>query len=213
MQRFRGRWLAMMGGILLLTLSVSTAFGADPAQGENRGQTISAFVHELLFGANEPEEELEDESELEGEEAIETEESDTHGACVSEVAQSDAVGGRNENHGGAVSEAARVTCREDAEGEEEEPIEEEPLDEEASSHGACVSEVARDKNAIGGKNDNHGGAVSEAARETCWETDEGVEAGEPSGAVVDETLSAKEQRKADRAAARAERKADRGKSP
>jgi hypothetical protein len=36
---------------------------------------------------------------------------DAHGACVSEVAQSDAVGGKNDNHGGAVSEAARFTCR------------------------------------------------------------------------------------------------------
>ncbi len=34
-----------------------------------------------------------------------------HGACVSAVARGDAVGGKNNNHGGAVSEAARTTCR------------------------------------------------------------------------------------------------------
>ena len=32
-------------------------------------------------------------------------------------------------------------------------------------HGACVSAVAKDKDAIGGKNDNHGGAVSKAAHD------------------------------------------------
>jgi hypothetical protein len=30
-------------------------------------------------------------------------------------------------------------------------------------HGQCVSKVARNKNAMGGKNHNHGGAVSAAA--------------------------------------------------
>jgi hypothetical protein len=30
-------------------------------------------------------------------------------------------------------------------------------------HGACVSAVARDKKAVGGRNSNHGGAVSQAA--------------------------------------------------
>ena len=33
------------------------------------------------------------------------------------------------------------------------------------AHGACVSAVAKDKDAIGGKNDNHGGAVSKAAHD------------------------------------------------
>lgn len=32
-------------------------------------------------------------------------------------------------------------------------------------HGACVSAMARDKNAIGGRSGNHGGAVSNAAHE------------------------------------------------
>jgi hypothetical protein len=44
--------------------------------------------------------------------------SGVHGACVSEVARSDAVGGKNDNHGGAVSEAAHSCPRGGAETEE-----------------------------------------------------------------------------------------------
>ena len=55
MQRFRSTWLALMGGALLIVLSVSAAFGANPsgtAEG-TRGQTIAAFVHDLVFGSDE----------------------------------------------------------------------------------------------------------------------------------------------------------------
>ena len=187
MPRFRSTWLALMGGVLLVTLSISAAFGAAPAGARDatRGQSIASFVHELVFGANE---EPEDEPQLDGEleETEETEETEeleeteegeeaeaasAHGECVSAVAQDrEAIGGTNETHGGAVSEAARVTCWETENGEETtDPEEDEEADEEAGSHGACVSEVARDTSAVGGKNDNHGGAVSEAARVTCRE--------------------------------------------
>jgi len=44
--------------------------------------------------------------------------SGVHGACVSAVARSDAVGGQNDNHGGAVSEAAHSCPRGGAETEE-----------------------------------------------------------------------------------------------
>lgn len=44
--------------------------------------------------------------------------SGVHGACVSAVARSDAVGGKNDNHGGAVSEAAHSCPRGGAKAEE-----------------------------------------------------------------------------------------------
>lgn len=144
MHRFREHWLALFGGILLLTLSVSSVFGAPPTDAEgNRGQSISTFVHTLVFGdqgANDPtegdeeqageespEDELNpDEDEVEGDEASEAdpEAAASHGACVSAIAKDkEAVGGPNDNHGGAVSEAARVTCWDDEEAEGDEATE------------------------------------------------------------------------------------------
>ncbi len=223
MHRFREHWLALFGGILLLTLSVSSVFGAPPTDAEgNRGQSISAFVHGLVFGdegSDEPtegDEEQQDEGSSEDETSPDEAEDDdaseadaraasSHGACVSEVARDTAaVGGPNENHGGAVSEAARVTCWEDEASQavedtdaSEENAEDEAVDEaEAGAHGACVSEVARDKAAVGGPNENHGGAVSEAARVTCREDEEaeGDEAteGETEATSVDEGSNAKD---------------------
>jgi hypothetical protein len=232
MQRLRSTWIALIGGALLITLSVSAAFGAVPANTREatRGQTIAAFVHELVFGA---EEAPEDEAELEEEELDEeadalqepedeldderTAEADAHGECVSEVAQdAEAVGGLNENHGGAVSEAARVTCWDaDEDPELADPEEDDEELEEADTHGACVSAVAQDKSALGGKNDNHGGAVSEAARETCRDDAEDLddeaaldeEADELDEASIESDKAAA---KAERAAARDAAKADRG---
>jgi len=134
MSHFRTRWLALVGAMLLVALSASSAFGAHPSHAENRGNAVSSFVHELLFGTDEePEQEEEgdeegeegEEENLEEEEQSEEGEEDSefanHGQCVREVAMSLEVGGLNENHGGAVSEAARFTCwepAEDGEGEE-----------------------------------------------------------------------------------------------
>ena len=51
MHTFRRSWLALFGGILLLALSVSAAFGAKPSGTEgNRGQTVATFVHDVVFG-------------------------------------------------------------------------------------------------------------------------------------------------------------------
>jgi len=195
MHRLRERWVALLGGALLVTLSVSVAFGADPTDGTDGppGQTIAGFVHSLIFNQDEPDvddpapgEELEDATE--GEVVLTEEGLDDgadaqvdadvtgaeHGACVSEVAQDpEAVGGDNENHGGAVSLAARETCWEaeltDELTDEELTADEVTVESEANAHGVCVSEVAQDPDAVGGPNENHGGAVSEAARVTCWE--------------------------------------------
>jgi hypothetical protein len=142
MQRLRSTWLALAGGGLLVALSISAAFGADPTEaGPNRGQQVSAFVHELIFGSDpetEEEPELEEDQDSGAELEDDPEESEEaepltggeHGACVSAVARDrTAIGGPNENHGGAVSEAARETCWDATEDEDEATAEDEATDE------------------------------------------------------------------------------------
>jgi len=102
----------------------------------------------------------------------------------------------------------------------EEDTEEDTEDqlEEGENHGACVREVAQDKDAVGGRNDNHGGAVSEAAHECGGDeadeeaTEDETVAGEDEEATSDDeadadALAAKAERQAAREAARAERQA------
>ena len=51
MRRFRTQWLALLGALVILSLSLGSAFGARPlkADGESLtfGQQVSAFVHSL----------------------------------------------------------------------------------------------------------------------------------------------------------------------
>ena len=147
MKRLRSTWLALMGGALLVTLSFSAAFGAPPTESEDgpRGQSVSAFVHSLVFGQDDPEqeeEELEEEQDLEEEQNLEEvelelengEEADAHGACVSEVAHdkegvNDPEDAEYRNHGERVTEAARFLCWQTAEEEEPEAL----LEQEESS--------------------------------------------------------------------------------
>ncbi len=169
MQRLRSTWLALVGGAFLVALSVSAAFGAPPSGTDDgpRGQTIAAFVHGLVVGTDEETDddlELEeaDETLEEAELELEATEASAHGECVSAIAQDhDLVGGTNENHGGAVSEAARETCPEGG---------------ATGSRGECVNLVAQDSDATGGPNANHGGAVSEAAHECVEDTAADAEA-------------------------------------
>jgi hypothetical protein len=126
MSRFRSHWLALLGGVALLALSMSSVLGNSPASGDpNRGQQVSTFVHELLAGEEQTDENS-DENEDSNEDANEDDQADdqgagqpdNHGACVSKVAMNlDEVGPPNDNHGGAVSEAARVTCWEEQSGD------------------------------------------------------------------------------------------------
>lgn len=184
MQRFRRTWLALMGGALLVTLSISTAFGAAPAgtRDATRGQTIAELVHGVVFDTDaEPEDEpqvgddTEESAELDeeetdadnGEEVTDPDEeeveADSHGTCVSEVARDkSALGGKNGNHGGAVSEAARVTCRDGAD-EPEETVEslDEPAD--ASDKQAVKAEEQDAKQAA--KADHAGGKPSWAGND------------------------------------------------
>jgi hypothetical protein len=217
MQRFRSTWLALVGGALLITLSVSAAFGADPVDSEgNRGQTVAAFVHELIFGADDqPDDEVNEDEDTD----TDTEEDETD-EDPSEVIDS----------GGEITDPDTT---EDDETEDTEEVEESEdtedstreVPEEFANHGECVSAAAHDEEGFEeSRAANHGEWVSQNARYTCWglevpgedAEDEAIEDTDES--TVDETdtdttdtdeLSAKEQRKADKAAARAERKAER----
>lgn len=168
MSRFRTRWLALVGAMLLIALSASSAFGAHPSHSDNRGNAVSSFVHSLLFGTDEDPEEQEDEGEEgeedpdeleEDEELVEETEYRNHGHCVREVAWSLEVGGLDENHGGAVSEAARVTCWEtdeetEDEGEAEGKTESVRTDDADASAGPGKSGQAHDR--ASGKNKSEG---------------------------------------------------------
>ena len=109
MSNFRRRWLALFGATALIALSMSSAMAHDPA-GKNHATDVAGFVET-------GDQEAADETENADETQVDTEESapSDHGKCVALVAQNkEAVGPPNDNHGGAVSEAARVTCWPDA---------------------------------------------------------------------------------------------------
>jgi hypothetical protein len=120
MSRFRTHWLALFGGVTLIALSMSSAFAGKP-DGTNAGLQVSAYVHSLVgdVEATDADTETPDET-TETTDTTDTTQVDVpvtssdHGACVAAVAEDkEAVGGDNANHGGAVSEAARVTCQTD----------------------------------------------------------------------------------------------------
>jgi hypothetical protein len=137
MSNFRSRWLALFGGVTLIALSMSSALGAKPT--DNRGMQVSTFVHSLQGDAEEPVEEEPVEEAPVDEEPVQEEDAapSDHGKCVAAVAQDpEAVGPPNDNHGGAVSEAARVICRLDV-------TTEEPTTEDATSD-EDASEVEAD---------------------------------------------------------------------
>ena len=190
MQKLRSTWLALMGGAFLVALSVSAAFGAPPTGTDGpRGQTVAAFVHELVFGADEETDadelvnETEDEADEEGseedeelaeelvveEEVVEDGEVfDSHGECVSAEAsdktdETDADG----NHGAVVSEAAHTCPTDEATDEVTEEVTEEVVEEEATER-EVPAEFA-----------NHGECVSNATDNTAeFEASEAENKGE-----------------------------------
>jgi hypothetical protein len=123
MSKFRSRWLALFGGVTLIALSMSTAFAGKPAADTNRGLEVSAYVHSLVGDVEDTDTDTADETTDDNETEDDTETTDDtqvedgesapsdHGKCVAAVAQDpEAVGPPNDNHGGAVSDAAKVTC-------------------------------------------------------------------------------------------------------
>jgi hypothetical protein len=200
MQRFRNVWVALMGGALLVTLSVSAAFGAPPT-GEDapRGQTVAGFVHDLVFGNDEETDDEVNEDDTE----TDTDEDE------SEVIDS----------GAELTDPDTTEELDETEGTEDSTRQ---VPEEFANHGECVSAATHDEEGLEEESDtkNHGEWVSQNARYTCWglevpgddtqeeAVDETLDEADAATADADE-LSAKEQRKADAAAARAERKAER----
>jgi hypothetical protein len=179
MHTFRRSWLALMGAILLITLSVSAAIGAKPSGTDGpRGQSVAAFVHELVFGSEETDEDEivnEDEDESTDEEGSEEDEELVEEDSERQVPEEFA------NHGACVSEAAH-----DTEGFEAS---------DARNFGAWMSMNAR--------------YVCWGLEVPGEETgDEGAE-GPTAEEGETEDASAKELRKEERAAARADRKAER----
>ena len=90
-------------------------------------------------------------------------------SAVSIVAQDHAaVGGPNNNHGGAVSTIAKGTNGAPDTTTPDTTTPETTTDAAGAqgAHGAAVTAVAQDATAVGGTNDNHGGAVSLVARGT-----------------------------------------------
>ena len=189
MHRLRSTWLALMGGALLIALSVSTAFGAPPTEKDGpRGQKVSSFVHELIFGSEE---------ETDEDEVVEEEPADEDGSEEDEDSEED--------------------VDEDVDEDVEETADRE-VPSEFKNHGECVAAATKDTDGFeGSEAANKGEWVSNHARYVCWglpvpgeEPEEEVD----EDSTVDEEedadeASAKEQRKAERAAARAERKAER----
>ena len=82
-------------------------------------------------------------------------EANAHGECVSEVAHSDQTGGDNDNHGGAVSLAARETCQEPAAAEDARKAE------QAAAHDARKAEQAAAHDARKAEQATSAGAESE----------------------------------------------------
>jgi len=91
----------------------------------------------------------------------------TNATTLSSMAQDKtAVGGANDNHGGAVSTLAR-TLDSAPETTATDPTDStDSTDGAQGAHGAAVSAVAQDETRVGGTNANHGGAVSVVARGT-----------------------------------------------
>ena len=188
MHRLRTTWLALAGGALLVTLSVSTAFGAPPEKDGPPGQTVSGFVHELIFGSDE---------ETDEDEVVEEEPVDEDGSEEDEESEED--------------------VDEDVDEDGEETADRE-VPSEFKNHGECVAAATKDTDGFeGSEAANKGEWVSNHARYVCWglpvpgeepeeEVDEDSAADEEEDA---DAASAREQAKADRAAARAERKAER----
>jgi hypothetical protein len=223
MQRLRSVWLAFVGGSLILAFSVSATIGAPPTDTDGpRGQSISAFVHELIFGSEEETEgdevvdEDEDVDEDETDEDVDETDEDTasedaerevpeefanHGECVSEAAhdQEGFEASDAKNRGEWVSTHARYTCwglePPDAEAEEADADE---ADSDSDEDGADDRATAK--------------AERKAAREAAKAEREAAKAerSEARDAAKAERSAARDAAKAERQVAHAERKAGKG---
>ena len=183
MSTLRRTWLAVMGAILLITLSVSAAFGAKPADTDSpRGQSIAGFVHELVFGSEADEdEESEDADETDEDSEDEDQESEDEDSVAADEDPERQVPEEFANHGECVADTARNTDGFD--------------ESDAENFGAWVSMHAR--------------YVCWGLEPPTDETDEDVAEDDEEGDSDSEDAMTKAERKAAREAARDERKAAR----
>jgi hypothetical protein len=187
MRRFRTQWLALFGALAILSLSLSSAFGARPPvasddETTNVGRQVSSFVHSLVSGEEDEEDGDQDETgECDtdsDEDGAEDGDSDEDGAEDSDEAGAD--GGDEDSEGDETVEGDEdpvdgdeIPADEtgnDCEGTEDEDSDQGTEDEgsedqETQNHGSCVADVAQGDET--GDNGTHGWAVSLAARVTC----------------------------------------------
>ena len=114
MERIRIRWAAFVAALLLIVsmagvagatyLAQPSAVGAPHVQAAPVAEDADQDTDE---DTDEDSDTNEDTDQVTGTDADSDGSQGEHGAAVSAVAQSDAVGGPNDNHGGAVSAVAR----------------------------------------------------------------------------------------------------------
>jgi hypothetical protein len=179
MRRFRTQWLALFGALVILSLSLSSAFGARPAAGTddatNVGQQVSTFVHVLLNGFSDEDEggdEDQDEDTDDSEECQPASDEDGAEEGTDDDGSADDDTGDETGDDTGDEESPADDCDEQADEDTDEDSDEDADSDGDSSaptaenHGQCVAEVAH-SDAVG-ENDTHGWAVALAAQITCW---------------------------------------------
>jgi hypothetical protein len=172
MRRFRTHWLAVFGALVILSLSLSSAFGARPPavshdETTNVGQQVSTFVHSLLAGDEEDGDQDESE-ECDTDSDEETGDEETGDEETGDEETGDEETGDEETGDEETGDEETGDCAGGTEdGDSDEGSDDEDSEEqESQNHGQCVSGVAHGDET--GENGTHGWAVSLAARVTCW---------------------------------------------
>ena len=219
MRRLRTQWLALFGALVILSLSLSSAFGARPPTGTSQaagiGQQVATFVHVLLSGTNDEDEGGdEDQDEDQDEDSGDSDEcqpaADEDGASNGDESGStnEEAGEETGDEAGDEDQDCDEQSNEDSDGDSDQDSDEDSGEEDsghaiAQNHGQCVAEVAH-SDAVG-ENGTHGWAVALAAQVTCWpdlngDEDAGSGADEASAAPVKShgKSEAAHQRKLDR---------------
>ncbi len=176
MRRFRTQWLALFGAMVVLSLSVSSAFAARPTvqdESSNFGLQVSSFVHALLSGTND-EDGTADENEDQDEDTDGSEDCQPAEETGDETTDETGDETTDETSG---DESGDEIGDEDSTDDCDQSSDEDSGDEDSDSknsdaptaqnHGQCVAEVAHDRSAVG-ENGTHGWAVVLAAQVTCW---------------------------------------------
>jgi hypothetical protein len=164
MRRFRTQWLALFGAMVVLSLSVSSAFAARPTvqdESSNFGLQVSSFVHALLSGTND-EDATGDENEDQDEDTDGSE--DCQPAEETGDETTDETGDETTDEDSSTDDCDQSSDEDSGDEDSDSENADAPT---AQNHGQCVAEVAHDRSAVG-ENGTHGWAVVLAAQVTCW---------------------------------------------